>query len=55
VASRDQVAADLHWLAEQGLLTAEDHEAVLVVTLSERGADVAAGRAIVPGVRRPGA
>lgn len=55
VASRDQIRADLHWLAEQGLLTAEDHEAVLVVTLSERGADVAAGRAIVPGVRRPGA
>jgi len=54
-ASRDQVKTELHWLAEQGLSTVEDMEDVLLVSLTERGADVAAGRATVPGVRRPGA
>lgn len=53
-ASADQIKAELHWLAEQGLTRIEDHEGVLVVTLTERGADVAAGRARVPGVRVPG-
>ncbi|HCQ7476717.1 MULTISPECIES: VpaChn25_0724 family phage protein [Enterobacteriaceae] len=53
--SRDQVKSELRWLEEQGLVTVEDIETVLVARLSERGADVAAGRAIVPGVKRPGA
>lgn len=52
--SRDQVKGDLTWLGEQGLVSIEDIGSVLVVTLSERGADVAAGRATVPGVRKPG-
>lgn len=52
--SRDQVKTELNWLAEQGLLTVEDLQAVLVVTLTERGADVAAGRARQPGIKRPG-
>ena len=38
--SRDQLLADLAWLAEQGLVT-------------PRGLDVALGRAVVPGVKRP--
>jgi Fe2+ or Zn2+ uptake regulation protein len=55
--SRDQVKTELRWLEEQGLLSIEDvgAGAVLLVTLSERGADVAAGRARVDGVKRPGA
>ena len=54
-ASRDQVRTELHWLAEQSLVRLDDLDAGLVATLVERGADVAAGRAVVPGVKRPGA
>ncbi len=53
--SRDQVKTELHWLAEQGALTLADVGPVLVATLSERGQDIAAGRARVPGIKRPGA
>jgi hypothetical protein len=45
--SRDQIKSELRWLEEQGLVTVEDIETVLVARLTERGADVAAGRAIV--------
>lgn len=51
--SRDQVKGELTWLGEQGLVKVEDIGSVLVVTLTERGADVAAGRASVPGVSKP--
>lgn len=51
--SRDSVRAECSWLAEQGLLKVEDIGAVLVVTLTERGADVASGHAVVPGVSKP--
>ncbi|MFQ3664686.1 MAG: hypothetical protein SNJ79_01430 [Sphingomonadaceae bacterium] len=51
----DLVGTELAWLCEQGLLSLEVlPRGVSVATLSPRGADVAAGRAIVPGVRRPG-
>lgn len=56
-ASRDDVATDLHWLRDMGLLTLEDVPEVpglTIATLSTRGDDVAKGQAIVPGVRRPG-
>lgn len=53
--SRDQVKTELHWLAEQGALTISDVGPVLVATLTERGQDIAAGRARVPGIKRPGA
>jgi DNA-binding transcriptional ArsR family regulator len=55
--SRDVVRTELSWLAEQGLVTLEDvgKGRVIVATLTERGGDVAAGRAKVPGVRRPSA
>ncbi|NMY40544.1 ArsR family transcriptional regulator [Pseudomonas sp. WS 5013] len=51
--SRDQVKTELVWLGEQNLIKVEDIGSVLVVTLTERGADVAAGRASVPGVSKP--
>lgn len=53
--SRDQVKTELRWLEEQGLVTVEDLDTVFVATLTERGQDVATGRAMVPGVKRPGA
>ena len=56
-ATRDQVKTEIAWLAEQGLLTrkllAEDMGGLIVATLSERGLDVADGRAVQPGVQRP--
>ncbi|MBA1271684.1 ArsR family transcriptional regulator, partial [Pseudomonas carnis] len=53
--SRDQVKTEMHWLAEQGAVTVADVGPVLVATLTERGQDIAAGRARVPGIKRPGA
>lgn len=56
--SRDAVRAEVAWLAEQGLVTTREAgvgggRSVTVATLTERGADVAKGRAQVPGVKRP--
>lgn len=45
----DRLRTDLAWLAEQGL--AERGEQL--ARLTERGADVAQGRARVPGIARP--
>lgn len=53
--TRDQVKTDLNWLQEQELLSVEEVASIYLATLTERGADVVAGRAIVPGVKRPGA
>ena len=52
--SRDTVNADAVWLEEQGLVACEDLGGIIVVTLTQRGLDVAEGRAVVPGVKRPG-
>jgi len=52
-ASRDQVKGEIAWLGEQGLIKVVDHDGLLVASLTERGADVAAGRAVVPGIQRP--
>lgn len=54
-ASRDQTKTELHWLAEQHAITLTDIGPILVATLTERGQDIAAGRARVPGIQRPGA
>lgn len=51
--SRDKVKTHLTWLQEQGLLTLETVGNIYVATITQRGADVATGRAMVPGVRRP--
>lgn len=50
--SLDTVKTDLAWLAEQGLVQLVNETPVLVASISERGADVAAGRATAPGVKR---
>jgi hypothetical protein len=52
-ASIDQVRGDIAWLAEQALVTARTVGEVTLATLTARGADVAAGRASVPGVKKP--
>ncbi len=52
--SRDRVRTDLAWLAEQELVRVDNGTASMqVAQLTSRGADVAAGRATVPGVKRP--
>lgn len=53
-ATRAMVRTQLAWLAEQGLVTLREPAPGLVVaTATERGLDVAAGRARVPGVQCP--
>ncbi|MDX9863094.1 MAG: ArsR family transcriptional regulator [Rhodospirillales bacterium] len=53
-ASRDQIRTDFAWLAEQGLVKCEVvHETIHVARLTARGGEVEAGRATVPGVKRP--
>lgn len=54
-ASRDKVATEIHWLAEQGLVTVDTAADILIVKLTSRGSDVAQGKTSVPGVKRPGA
>lgn len=52
--SRSQIRTELAWLKEQGLVTLTQPLSDLdVASISERGLDVAAGRARVPGVDRP--
>jgi hypothetical protein len=51
--ARDVIRTDAAWLAEQGLVRTETVHGVLVVTITGRGQDVARGRAVVPGVKRP--
>lgn len=51
--SADQLATELVWLAEQGLVELEAVVNVAVARLTSRGADVAAGRVVTPGVKRP--
>lgn len=55
--SRDLVKTELRWLEEQKLVELDDIDngSVLLAKLTERGQDVAAGRARVDGVKRPGA
>ncbi|MXW01604.1 MAG: ArsR family transcriptional regulator [Holophagales bacterium] len=53
--SADQQRAAIAWLDEQGLITVVAlSRSVSRMHLTERGLDVAEGRAAVPGVARPG-
>ena len=52
--SSDALQTHLAWLEEQGLVTLSTMaEITRVAKLTTRGADVATGRTVVPGVRRP--
>jgi len=52
-ATRDQVRGAIAWLADQGLVTAEAIAGLTIARITERGLDVAHGRASYPGVKRP--
>lgn len=49
----DRLRTDLAWLAEQSLVEVREVAGVEIATLTQRGLDVAEGRAHVPGVKRP--
>lgn len=51
--TRAQVEADLRWLEETGLVELTEAGDFIVARATERGVEVAAGRAFVDGVRRP--
>lgn len=52
--SRDLVRNHLSWLEEQGLVTVQRlQNGYMVATITQRGLDVAQGRAFVDGVKRP--
>lgn len=54
--TRDQIAGEVEWLKEQGLVTSETSGGLMIVTATLRGVEVAAGIARHPGIprRRPG-
>jgi len=51
--TRDQVQTEVDWLKEQGLVTTADMSGFLVVTATQRGAEVAQGVITHHGVKRP--
>ena len=51
--SGDAIKTQMQWLAEQGLVTTEEIAHFLVARLTDRGLEVAEGRALTPGVARP--
>lgn len=50
--TRDQVAGEVEWLKEQGLVTTEASGVLVIVTATVRGVEVAQGIARHPGVQR---
>ena len=51
--SMDRLHADVDWLEEQSLVKTDGVGGVCIVTLTQRGLDVAQGRAHCTGVKRP--
>lgn len=51
--SLDRLHGDVDWLEEQSLVTTEGIGGVCIVTLTQRGHDVAQGRSHCTGVKRP--
>ena len=51
--SRDVVVGEMHWLAEQQLVTLREVGETQIATITQRGLDVAKGQALHPGVKRP--
>ena len=49
----DRLRTDLAWLAEQNAVALAEAGSMHVVTLTERGTDLVAGRTSIPGIRRP--
>ena len=53
--SSDALRTEIAWLAEQGAVDLAEDGPNLTLTLTERGEDVAAGRAAAPGIAAPSA
>lgn len=51
--SSDTIRTDIAWLKEQGLVTTTTMGTLTIAKVHSRGVDVAEGRAIIPGIRRP--
>lgn len=51
--TRDQTKTELGWLEEQGLIETETLRAVVIVTATVRGIEVAQGIARHPDIQRP--
>lgn len=51
--TRDQIAGEVAWLNEQGMITYQDEGDFIVVTATTRGIDIAEGKARHDGVKRP--
>lgn len=51
--SGDRLRTELAWLAEQHLVETAPVSGMMIVRLTARGADVAEGAVLVPGVKRP--
>lgn len=51
--SMDMLRSDLAWLDEQGLVALSVTDDATIAKLTQRGADAAGGRVVVPGVKRP--
>ncbi|SEQ59551.1 hypothetical protein SAMN05428995_105239 [Loktanella sp. DSM 29012] len=51
--TEDQMRAALAWLADAELIEMTDHGHVVIATATVRGAEVALGRSVHPGVKRP--
>lgn len=52
-ADRDQVRKEIQWLAKEELVTAEELDGMLLAMATERGCEVAQGKAVHSGVKRP--
>ena len=53
IVSADRIRTDLTILKEKDLIAVDDVAGVLIAKLLSRGEDVARGRLVVPGVKRP--
>lgn len=53
VVSADRIRTDLTLLKEKDLVAVDDVAGVFIAKLLARGEDVARGRIVVPGVKRP--
>lgn len=51
--SSDKLKAELHWLKDLELVQLEESMGFTIAKLTQRGSDVANGRASVPGIPRP--
>lgn len=50
IISNDLARTEAAWLEEQGLVTLQHHKNLTVLTLTERGLDIASGKANCPGI-----